>query len=246
MSEVDRLTEVYRIYRESADVQALWDEQNSGNQEILKERQYETKKLLDSFGLLPLGERKILEVGCGSGKTLASLIELGAQSENLCGVDLLPDRIEEAQSRYPVLHFQCANAEQLDFPNASFDLILLFTVFSSILDGNMAKSVANEVYRLLKPGGAVLWYDFRYNNPRNRNVRGIDRSQIETLFPKLRTNLRTITLLPPLARRLRRFTPILYPMLSAIPILRTHYLGFLVKPDKLTERAQKAKKGTNI
>jgi ubiquinone/menaquinone biosynthesis C-methylase UbiE len=132
MSEVDRLTEVYRIYRESADVQALWDEQNPGNQEISKERRYETKKLLDSFGLLPLGERKILEVGCGSGKTLASLIELGAQSENLCGVDLLPDRIEEAQSRYPVLHFQCGNAEQLDFPNASFDLILLFTVFSSI------------------------------------------------------------------------------------------------------------------
>jgi hypothetical protein len=72
------------------------------------------------------------------------------------------------------------------------------------------------------------------------------RNLIKELFPKLRTNLRTITLLPPLARRLGRFTPILYPMLSAIPILRTHYLGLLVKPDKLTERAQKAKKGTNI
>lgn len=229
MSEVDRLTEVYRIYRESADVQALWDEQNPGNQEILKERQYETKKLLDSFGLLPLGERKILEVGCGSGKTLASLIELGAQSENLCGVDLLPDRIEEAQSRYPVLHFQCGNAEQLSFPDASFDLILLFTVFSSILDGNMAKNVANEVYRLLKPGGAILWYDFRYNNPRNPNVRGMTRNLIRELFPKFRIQLRTITLLPFLARRLGPLTPIIYPVLSLITILRTHYIGLLIK-----------------
>ena len=182
-------------------------------------------------------------MGCGSGKVLASLLALGAQPENLCGVDLLPDRIAEAQQRYPALQFQCANAEHLDFPDDHFDLVLLFTVFSSILDGQMARNVAHEVSRVLRPSGAVLWYDFRYNNPRNPNVRGITLARIHHLFPELEMHLRTITLLPPLARRLGRLTPMLYPLLAAIPPLRTHYLGLLVKPTSAAAEAVRLPEG---
>jgi ubiquinone/menaquinone biosynthesis C-methylase UbiE len=139
--------------------------------------------------------------------------------------------VAEAKSRYSNLHFECGNAEKLNFPDASFDLILFFTVFSSILDGDMAKNVASEAQRVLKPGGAVLWYDFRFNNPRNPNVRGIRKKDIKILFPKLRMHLSTITLLPPLARRLGRLVTIAYPILSAIPFLRTHYLGLLIKAE---------------
>jgi hypothetical protein len=96
----------------------------------------------------------------------------------------------------------------------------------------MAHNVAREACRVLKPGGAVLWYDFRYNNPWNPHVRGITRQQIHQLFPGLEMDLRTITLLPPLARHLGRMTPILYPLLAAIPPLRTHYLGLLIKPKR--------------
>ena len=134
------------------------------------------------------------------------------------------------RSKWPALSpLQCANAEQLGFPDTSFDLVLLFTVFSSILNEQMSCNVAYEVSRVLRPGGAVLWYDFRYNNPRNPNVRGMTKRYIETLFPGLHMRLHTITLLPPLARRLGRLTPVLYPVLAAIPPLRTHYLGVLVK-----------------
>jgi hypothetical protein len=74
----------------------------------------------------------------------------------------------------------------------------------------------------------VLWYDFRYDNPRNPNVRGITKRHVEALFPGFYMCLHTITLLPPLARRLGRLTPVLYPVLIAIPPLRTHYLGVLL------------------
>jgi ubiquinone/menaquinone biosynthesis C-methylase UbiE len=228
-TEVERLTDVYRSYRESQAIQAQWDEQNPGNQAILKERRDTVRRVLDSHGFLPLDGRKALEVGCGSGKVLASLLEFGAKTEDLYGVDLLPDRIDDGRKRYPGIHFWCANAEQMDFPDGTFDLIILSTVFSSILDGVMARNVAAEVYRLLKPGGAVLWYDFRYNNPRNANVRGMTKSHIKTLFPELTMYLHTITLLPPLARLLGRLTPVVYPALCTIPILRTHYLGLLIK-----------------
>ena len=227
--EVERLTQVYHTYRESYAIQAQWDESNPGNRAILQERQRAIRRLLSVHGFLPLADRRVLEAGCGSGKVLASLLELGARPENLYGVDLLPERIAEAKQCYPYFQFQCANAEQLEFPDASFDLVLLFTVFSSILDGQMAGNVTHEVSRVLRLGGAVLWYDFRYNNPRNPNVRGITKRQIETLFPVFHMRLRTITLLPPLARRLGRLTPMLYPVLAAIPPLRTHYLGLLVK-----------------
>jgi ubiquinone/menaquinone biosynthesis C-methylase UbiE len=231
MSEVDRIADVYRTYRETAAKQALWDEQNPGNQAILRERHSKTHKVLHSNSFLPLNGKKILEIGCGTGKTLASLIELGAEPQNLFGVDLLPDRIEEARSRYSNLYFECANAEKLNFLNASFDLILFFTVFSSILDGDMAKNVASEAQRVLKPGGAILWYDFRFNNPSNPNVRGIRKKDIRILFPKLGMQLSTVTLLPPLARRLGRSATIVYPILSTIPFLRTHYLGLLIKAE---------------
>ena len=228
--EVRRIKQVYRIYRESHTIQAQWDESNPGNRAILRERQRTIRSLLSAHGFFPLADRRVLDVGCGSGKVLASLLELGARPDNLYGVDLLPERIAEAQQHYPDLHFQCANAEQLEFPDTSFDLVLLFTVFSSILDGQMACNVAHEVFRVLRPGGAVLWYDFRYDNPRNPNVRGMTKRHIETLFPGLHMRLHTITLFPPLARRLGRLTPVLYPVLAAIPPLRTHYLGLLVKP----------------
>lgn len=229
--EVERLKRVYRTYRESEAIQAQWDSGNPGNRAILGERQEIVEQLLKTQGFLPLSNRRVLEIGCGSGNVLASFLIWGARPENLYGIDLLPDRIEKAQRLYPNFHFRSANAEKLDFPDDYFHLLLFFTVFSSILDEEMAHNVAREAIRVLRPNGAILWYDFRYNNPRNPYVRGMTRRDIRRLFPGFELHLKTITLLPPLSRRLGRLTPVLYPLLAAIPPLRTHYLGLLVKPE---------------
>ena len=93
----------------------------------------------------------------------------------------------------------------------------------------MAYNVAGEVHRVLKSGGAVVWYDFRYKNPWNPHTRPMPKQRIRQFFPDFEIHLHTVTLLPPLARRLGRLTPVLYPQLSAIPPLRTHHLGLLVK-----------------
>jgi SAM-dependent methyltransferase len=227
--EVQRLAQVYQTYQTSKDVQARWSHTNPGNRAIFAERQRTIADVLGCHDLLPLGTRTILEIGCGSGNVLASLRQLGVQDKQLHGVDLLGDRVQEARQRYANIDFQIANAEQLQFANAAFDLVLLFTVFSSILDRRMAYNVASEVDRVLKPGGAILWYDFRYNNPRNPHVRGMTRSAIQSLFPGFALRLSTLTLLPPLARRLGWSMPMLYPLLLHIRMLRTHYLGLLIK-----------------
>ena len=227
--EVQRLTEVYRNYRESGIAGLKWSLANPGNRMMAEERQRMLTRLLQAYGFLPLAGRRILDIGCGGGAILASFKDFGASPENLFGIDLMAERIVQAKESFPGINFQVENAEELAYQSAYFDLVLLFTVFSSILDYRMAHNVANEIIRVLKPGGAVVWYDFRYYNPSNPHVKGMTRADISALFPGLHLELKTLTLLPPLARRLGFFTPVLYPVLSAIRFLHTHYLGILTK-----------------
>jgi len=229
-SEVDRLKEVYREYGERGWGKTKWAVTNRGNQAIRRERGRKLEQLLERAGFLPLGHRRILDVGCGTGETLAGFEAWGARPANLFGVDLLADRIRRAKENFPEMTFQEANAEALPFANAFFDLVALFTVFTSILDPQMARNLSREINRVLRSRGAVVWYDFRMNNPFNPHVRGISRKGIRELFPEFYLRLFTITLMPPLARRCGFLTDLLYPCFAFLPFLRSHYLGVLVKP----------------
>ncbi len=228
--EVDRLRTVYGRYTASGLSESKWSNRNPGNQAMQQERAVQTRHLLKRSGLFPLAKTRILDVGCGTGELLGAFLDWGAQPENLCGVDLLPERVETARRVFPRIDFRLTNAESLPFCDNSFDLVSVFTVFSSVLSRQMAANVAREIDRVLTPGGAMLWYDFRMDNPANQQVRGISRNQIARLFPAYSAKMKTLTLLPPLARRLGPLTEPLYSLLGAFPILRTHYLGLLTKP----------------
>jgi ubiquinone/menaquinone biosynthesis C-methylase UbiE len=228
------LTEADRIRRAYEDLEGRaagrWDLGNRGNQANLAQRRAATRRLVESAGLMPLGSKRILEVGSGSGAELAWLRELGATPASMVGVDLLGDRVAAARRAHPEIEFLQANAEHLDFDDAKFDLVLAITVFSSILDREMASNVAREIARVLRPGGALLWYDVRYNSVSNRNVRAVTAARVRELFPSLRGELESVTLLPPLARRLGALTGGAHPLLSRVPPLRSHLIGVLSKP----------------
>jgi hypothetical protein len=82
----------------------------------------------------------------------------------------------------------------------------------------------------LRPGGAVLWYDFTVNNPRNPDVRGVTLKRVHQLFPQGRVTAQRVTLAPPLARLLCRWHPGLYGLFNTLPLLRTHVLAWITKP----------------
>jgi SAM-dependent methyltransferase len=224
--EDERILRVYRGYDASA--RERWNPLNKGNRLIDTDRWQTLWSLLAQHGYLPLRNYRILDVGCGSGKVIATLIQAGADAHKCVGVDLIPERVQEARIAHPAVQFICANAEHLEFSDGTFDLALASTVFSSIL--NRPDKVAREIVRVLRPGGALLWYDFRYSNPRNPHVRGMPKHSVRELFPRFQVHLRTTTLLPPLARHLGRWTERLYPVFSSMPLLRTHYVGLLIKP----------------
>jgi hypothetical protein len=82
---------------------------------------------------------------------------------------------------------------------------------------------------MTKPGGGVLWYDFCYNNPKNRDVRGVPMRRVRELFPESSPIMRRVTLAPPISRVVTRLSSGLYPMLNALPLLRTHALCWIPK-----------------
>ena len=173
-----------------------------------------------------LGSLRVLEVGCGGGSWLQSLVKWGVDPARLTGVDLLPGRLGEARRVCaPGVALVCATATQLPLANASVDLVLQATVFTSILDPAVRAAAAREMRRVLAPGGAMLWYDFRVDNPRNPDVRGVGRREIARLFPDCTIRLRTVTLAPPLGRLVSPRSWTLAHLLGCVPWLRTHYLG---------------------
>ncbi len=230
--EVSRLKAVYSGYRADGRVGTRWAWGNAGNRAITAERTAVLARMLAGAGLLPLAGRTILDVGCGAGRGLGELLDWGATPASLYGIDLLPDLIERARRRFPGVHVLEGNAERLPFADDAVDVVTLYTVFTSIFDETMQRNVAGEVRRVLRPGGVVVWYDFRVGNPWNPNVHGMPRRAIGRLFPGFALLLRSVTVLPPLARRLGALTGVAYPLLAALPFVRTHYAGLLTKPPR--------------
>ena len=228
--EIERIRTVYDGYRKNDSKKKLWSRDNPGNQYIVAERwNYIRKVLHGRYSDHSKYDAKVLDIGCGAGTILAEFRELGLKDDNLHGVDVIEMRVKQARQNYPTLNFELANAESLPYPAGIFDLVIFFTVFSSVLDVSVKRNIAREAARVLKEDGAVLWYDFRYNNPWNDNVRGIRKKEIQHLFRGFECQLKSITLLPQLARRLGRLTGVLYPVLASVPFMRTHYLGFFLK-----------------
>ena len=197
----------------------------------MQERQRAMLALFARQGFADLGALRLVEVGSGGGGNLLELLQLGFRPEHLAGIELLPERHAAARARLPeALRLSCGDASAEPVAPGSLDIVLVSTVFSSLLDDAFQQRLAATMWQWLKPGGGVLWYDFTVDNPRNADVRGMPAARIRALFPEARLESRRITLAPPLARAVCRVHPALYTLCNALPPLRTHLLCWLGKP----------------
>jgi ubiquinone/menaquinone biosynthesis C-methylase UbiE len=136
---------------------------------------------------------------------------------------LLPDRISKAKARLPHLPLSCADGQAIPYPTDTFDLVMQYTVFSSILDNVIKSNMAQEMLRVLKPHGMILWYDL-WLNPTNPQTKGIRPKEIRSLFPNCEFDFRKITLAPPIARHLVPISWLMSAFLEKLTIFNTHYL----------------------
>jgi SAM-dependent methyltransferase len=197
----------------------------------VQERQ---RVMLDFFrraGWTGLADKRGVEIGCGAGGNLLELLRLGFMPEHVTGIEMLADRIDHARHVLPsALRLIEGDAIVAPIEAGSQQLVVQSTVFTSLLDSGTRCALAAAMWRWLAPGGAVLWYDFSVDNPRNRDVRGVPLAEVHALFPQARITARRVTLAPPLARAVCRVHPRLYPVFNALPPLRTHVLAWVAKP----------------
>jgi ubiquinone/menaquinone biosynthesis C-methylase UbiE len=105
--------------------------------------------------------KRVLEVSCGRGGGLAHLFRQ-LQPKEAVGIDFTPRNVEVCNKAFghlsPSLRYEVGRAEELKLPDESVDVVL--TVEASHCYADVEKFV-QEAKRVLKPGGLLLWTDFR-------------------------------------------------------------------------------------
>jgi SAM-dependent methyltransferase len=184
-----------------------------------------TEILKDNFNSLE--ELSFLEIGAGTGTNLFFFKKAGLLWDNIYANELLIDRVNILKKNFSNIHIFSGDANDIDESyHQRFDIILQSTVFTSILDSSFKKKLANKLWQLLKPGGIILWYDFAYDNPNNKDVKGIKISEIKSLFKDSKCiDYKKVTLAPPIGRKVKKW----YPFFNIFSFLRTHVIAIIKK-----------------
>jgi len=126
----------------------------------------------------------VLELGCGTGYFTKELARCGA---DIVAVDVSSELLEIARADCPAknVRYEIQDASALSYSDAMFDSV----VGSSVLHHLEIKEALQEIYRVLKPGGAVYFTEPNMLNPQiaiQKNVPWVKRklgdSPDETAF----------------------------------------------------------------
>ncbi len=198
----------------------------AGDRYIHETRDTAFFSLLRSHGIRSLGGVRILEVGCGTGSLIRTLLHHGADADQIEGIDISPTRARQAKTSTQA-RIAVADGAALPYRDGSFDLVLAFTSFSAMRADDVRTSAALEVLRVLRPGGLAVVYDFTMN-PTNRAARPLPEREVRRLFAAAPVHVERVTLAPPIARLLGG-RPALCRPLERLPWLRTHLLAAIAK-----------------
>lgn len=191
--------------------------------------------LFSTLALTPLGERRLLDAGCANGKWLEICCRRwGAQRIHCFGNDKREEPWRDWHQADPgtEITFIHKPTHELDFAPQSFDVVHQSMMLSSIVDPDARTRAAEVLWSLLRPNGILISYDF-WLNPLNPNTVDIHWAELRRLFPHSRkVYARSLTLAPPLGRKL---TMLRKPFLLALEKLRfmnTHLLVALKRPQE--------------
>jgi len=130
---------------------------------IADEKQFTTPFQIDLFSKYVDKGAKILDYGCGYGRTLLELKE--HQFTHLFGVDFSEAMVKRAQSNGSNdINVALITSGQLPFEDHTFDAVLLFAVLTCVYKNQEQDAILDEIKRVLKPNGIIYINDFLLNN----------------------------------------------------------------------------------
>lgn len=105
---------------------------------------------------------RVLDVGCGTGFLTRSVARRIAPDGSVIGIDPSEDALTRARRTTRLLNcsFKAGQAAALDYPDASYDVVVSSLVMHHLPDQDRARALA-EMFRVLRPGGRVLVAEFQ-------------------------------------------------------------------------------------
>jgi ubiquinone/menaquinone biosynthesis C-methylase UbiE len=168
---------------------------------------------------------RVLDIGCGKGRLLLLLREMEI-GRKLFGCDIAKDELDGKLTALGIpLVVNPTNT--LAFGDACFDMIVQSVVFSSVPDADVRTKLAQEMDRVLEPGGIILWFDVIRTRG---NLTGFDRKEIDRLFPGYAMQGFRCGLSYRLAASLAYKSQALVTLAEAMPFWRSHWALILTKP----------------
>ena len=132
-----------------------------------EKKEFTTPFQAEEFSKYVNKESRILDVGCGYGRTLDELYRKGFR--NLIGIDFSRGMIERGRKQFPYLDLRVKEDAKIALPNASVDAVILFAVLTCIRTNEEQELLLSEIQRVLKPGGILYVNDFLLNTD-DRNL----------------------------------------------------------------------------
>jgi arsenite methyltransferase len=119
------------------------------------------------------GDEQVLDVGCGRGLLLAGAAKLLSAGGKATGIDIWSNvdmgGNSEAATRHNLelegISDRCTlvgiPAQEIPFPDASFDVILSNLCLHNIYDREIRRRAVQQIVRVLKPGGQAILSDYK-------------------------------------------------------------------------------------
>ena len=128
---------------------------------VSEKKEFTSPIRLESFEKYIKKESRILDVGCGYGRTLDELYQNGYR--NLIGIDFSSGMITRGKRQFPYLDLRIKENDKIVLPDASVDAVILFAVLTCIRTNEEQEQLVSEIKRVLKPQGILYVNDFLLN-----------------------------------------------------------------------------------
>jgi len=142
--------------------------------QVAREKEFKTPLHIDLFAKHVHKGARVLDFGCGYGRTLQELYENGYN--HLVGLDFAQEMVARGKEAYPHLDLRVISDVHVPTPSGAFDAIILFAVLTCIVRDSDQQALVRELLRVLKVGGILYVNDFLLNED-PRNIQRYDRFQ---------------------------------------------------------------------